>query len=106
MLEKQAYEDNGRVILNERSQVNPMSIYATAKVASDFLTMNYHGTYGLPGVTTRMFNNYGPRQNPRYIIGMIITQELQSDIVELGNLTSKWDMCHVSDAVRGHTCGT
>jgi len=102
MSDKHEYEDDGRVILNERSPVNPTSVYATAKVASDFLTMNYHDAYGLPGVTTRMFNNYGPRQNPRYITGTIVTQALERDIVELGNLSPKRDMCYVSDGVRGH----
>ncbi|MFO7855499.1 MAG: GDP-mannose 4,6-dehydratase, partial [Paracoccaceae bacterium] len=33
---------------------NPTSIYATSKLAADFLTMNYHDAYGLPTVTTRM----------------------------------------------------
>jgi dTDP-glucose 4,6-dehydratase len=102
MAEKHEYDDDGRVLLSERSPVNPKSIYATAKLASDFLTMNYADAYDLPGVTTRMFNNYGPRQNPRYITGTIITQALERDIVELGNLTPKRDMCYVSDGVRGH----
>ncbi|WEL16666.1 dTDP-glucose 4,6-dehydratase [Halorhabdus sp. SVX81] len=100
--DKHDYRDDGRVLLNERSPVNPTSIYATSKLASDFLTMNYHDAYGLPGVTTRMFNNYGPRQNPRYITGTIITQALERDVVELGNLTPKRDMCYVGDGVRGH----
>lgn len=49
-----------------------------------------------------MFNNYGPRQNPRYITGTIVTQALERDIVELGNLSPKRDMCFVRDGVRGH----
>ncbi|WP_217471960.1 GDP-mannose 4,6-dehydratase [Haloterrigena gelatinilytica] len=101
MEQKHEYDDDGRVLLSERSPVNPISIYATSKLAADFLTMNYHDAYGLPGVTTRMFNNYGPRQNPRYITGTIITQALERDIVELGNITPKRHMC-VSDGVRGH----
>jgi dTDP-glucose 4,6-dehydratase len=102
MEDKHEYEDDGRVILSERSPVNPTSVYATSKLAADFLTMNYYDAYGLPGVTTRMFNNYGPRQNPRYITGTIITQALERDIVELGNLTPKRDVCFVEDGVRGH----
>ena len=70
------FDDAGGLILHERSPINPKSIYATAKVAADFLTMNYHDAFGLPGVVTRMFNNYGPRQNPRYVTGTIITQAL------------------------------
>jgi dTDP-glucose 4,6-dehydratase len=102
MAEKHEFESDGRIILSERSPVNPTSIYATSKLTADFLTMNYHDAYGLPTVTTRMFNNYGPRQNPRYITGTIITQALERDIVELGNLAPKRDMCYVSDGVRGH----
>jgi dTDP-glucose 4,6-dehydratase len=100
--DKHEYHDDGRVLLNERSPVNPKSIYATSKLAADFLTMNFYDAHGIPGVTTRMFNNYGPRQNPRYITGTIITQALERDIVELGNLTPKRDLCYVSDGVRGH----
>jgi dTDP-glucose 4,6-dehydratase len=51
------FDGNGGLILHERSPINPKSIYATAKVAADFLTMNYHDAYGVPGVVTRMFNN-------------------------------------------------
>ena len=40
--------------------------------------MNYHDAFGVPGVVTRMFNNYGPRQNPRYVTGTIITQALDA----------------------------
>ena len=71
------FDELGGLILHERSPINPKSIYATAKVAADFLTMNYHDAYGVPGVVTRMFNNYGPRQNPRYVTGTIITQALE-----------------------------
>ena len=73
------FDDDGGLILHERSPINPKSIYATSKVAADFLTMNYHDAFGLPGVVTRMFNNYGPRQNPRYVTGTIITQALERD---------------------------
>lgn len=102
MLEKHDFGADDRVLLSERSPVNPTSVYATSKLAADFLTMNYHDAYGLPTVTTRMFNNYGPRQNPRYITGTIITQALEREVVELGNLTPKRDMCYIEDGVRGH----
>ncbi|MFC7175738.1 GDP-mannose 4,6-dehydratase [Halosegnis marinus] len=102
MTDKHDRGEDGRVLLSERSPVNPTSVYATSKLAADFLTMNYHDAYGLPTVTTRMFNNYGPRQNPRYITGTIITQALEREIVELGNLEPKRDLCYVQDGVRGH----
>ncbi len=96
------YDKLGSLILHERSPLNPKSIYATAKVAADFLTMNYHDAYGVPGVVTRMFNNYGPRQNPRYVTGTIITQALTRPEIELGALEPLRDFCFTTDGVRGH----
>jgi len=96
------FDDEGGLILHERSPINPKSIYATAKVAADFLTMNYFDAFGLPGVVTRMFNNYGPRQNPRFVTGTIITQALVSETVELGQLDPMRDFCFCTDGVRGH----
>jgi dTDP-glucose 4,6-dehydratase len=96
------FDEEGGLILHERSPINPKSIYATSKVAADFLTMNYHDAFGLPGVVTRMFNNYGPRQNPRYVTGTIITQALMRETVELGQLDPLRDFCFCTDGVRGH----
>jgi dTDP-glucose 4,6-dehydratase len=96
------FDELGGLILHERSPINPKSIYATAKVAADFLTMNYHDAYGVPGVVTRMFNNYGPRQNPRYVTGTIITQALSRPQIELGALEPLRDFCFCTDGVRGH----
>ena len=96
------FDELGSLILHERSPINPKSVYATAKVAADFLTMNYHDAYGIPGVVTRMFNNYGPRQNPRYVTGTIITQALTRPEIELGALEPLRDFCFCIDGVRGH----
>ena len=43
------FDDAGSLILHERSPINPKSIYATAKVAADFLTMNYLRRVRPPG---------------------------------------------------------
>ncbi len=96
------FDDAGSLILHERSPINPKSIYATAKVAADFLTMNYHDAFGVPGVVTRMFNNYGPRQNPRYVTGTIVTQALSRPEILLGALEPLRDFCFCTDGVRGH----
>jgi dTDP-glucose 4,6-dehydratase len=96
------FDEIGGLILHERSPINPKSIYATSKVAADFLTMNYFDAFGVPGVVTRMFNNYGPRQNPRYVTGTIITQALTQATIELGSLEPLRDFCFCTDGVRGH----
>jgi dTDP-glucose 4,6-dehydratase len=96
------FDHEGHVVFHERSPLNPKSVYATSKVAADFLTMNYHDAFGVPGVVTRMFNNYGPRQNPRFVTGTIITQALVRERIELGQLEPMRDFCFCTDGVRGH----
>src|SRR6266545_551717 len=54
------------------------------------------------GVVTRMFNNYGPRQNPRFVTGTIVTQALVRERIELGQLEPLRDFCFCTDGVRGH----
>ena len=93
---------DGGLILDSTSPLNPQSIYATSKVAADFLTRNYQAAYGVPGLVTRMFNNYGPRQNPRFVTGTIITQALTREYVQLGYVGAKRDFCFVNDGARGH----
>jgi dTDP-glucose 4,6-dehydratase len=100
--EHHTFDVDDSLILHERSPINPKSVYATSKVAADFLTMNYYDAFGVPGVVTRMFNNYGPRQNPRYVTGTIVTQALEKETVELGALEPLRDFCFCSDGVRGH----
>ena len=84
VVDQHEFDADGGVVFHERSPLNPKSVYATSKVAADFLTMNYHDAFGIPGIVTRMFNNYGPRQNPRFVTGTIVTQALERQRVELG----------------------
>ena len=87
---------------HEQTPVNPTSIYATSKLAGDFLSLNFFHAYGLPTVITRMFNNYGPRQSPRFLTPTIITQALERDKIVLGNTRPRRDFCYVDDGVNGH----
>jgi dTDP-glucose 4,6-dehydratase len=100
--EQHTYDADGGLVLHEHSPLNPRSVYATSKLAADFLTQNYADAYELPAVVTRMFNNYGPRQNPRFVTGTIITQALERESVELGNLEPRRDFCYCADGVRAH----
>lgn len=106
MKECYKFDRKGGLILNEKSPLNPQSVYATSKIAADFLTRNYHAAYGIPAIVTRMFNNYGPRQNPRFITGTIISQALKRDVIELGDLIPKRDFCFVKDGALGHIYAT
>jgi len=88
--------------LSEDAPLDARSIYATTKVATDLLARNVHQATGLPAVTTRLFNNFGPRQGARYLTGSVITQALAGDTVRIGAPWPRRDFCHVSDGVRAH----
>ena len=96
------FDEEGGLILHERSPINPKSVYATAKVAADFLTMNYYDAFGVPGRRHAHVQQLRAAQNPRYVTGTIITQALTRETIELGALDPLRDFCFCTDGVRGH----
>jgi nucleoside-diphosphate-sugar epimerase len=58
-------------------------------------------TYGLPAVTVRPFNTFGPRQSARAVIPTIITQLLDGSTVRLGAMEPVRDFTFVTDTVQG-----
>ena len=50
------------------------SPYAATKVAADKLVESYYLSFGIPAVTLRPFNTFGPRQSTRAVIPQVITQ--------------------------------
>jgi len=53
------------VPMDENHPMNPQSPYAAGKAAADRLCAAYHQIYGIPIVTLRQYNTYGPRQRTR-----------------------------------------
>lgn len=87
--------------INEVHPLQAQSPYAASKIAADKLAESYFCSYGLPVVTLRPFNTYGPRQSARAIIPTVLTQALAGvEKIRLGNLEPKRDLTFVSDTVR------
>jgi NDP-hexose 4,6-dehydratase len=77
------------------------SPYAASKVAADKLVESYHLSFGVPAVTLRPFNTYGPRQSARAVIPTIISQLAAGvEVIELGGLKPTRDFQYVQDTVR------
>ncbi|PIQ84430.1 MAG: NAD-dependent dehydratase [Candidatus Omnitrophica bacterium CG11_big_fil_rev_8_21_14_0_20_63_9] len=89
------------VPIDEAHPLQAQSPYAASKIAADKLTEAFALSYGLPVVTVRPFNTYGPRQSARAIIPTIATQCLTDGKVRLGNLTPRRDLNYVDDTVEG-----
>jgi UDP-glucose 4-epimerase len=78
------------------------SPYSATKIAADKLAEAYHASFGLPVVTLRPFNTYGPRQSTRAVIPTILSQMIAGSYeIRLGNLEPKRDFTFVSDTVSG-----
>jgi NAD dependent epimerase/dehydratase len=89
------------VPISEQHPLQAQSPYAASKVAADKLVESYCLSFGLPAVTLRPFNTFGPRQSTRAVIPQIITQLASgSRQLRLGALDPSRDFCHVTDTVR------
>jgi hypothetical protein len=53
---------------NEASQLLPTNPYLATKAGAEMLVMAYGHSYGLPIITTRSNNVYGPNQFPKKLI--------------------------------------
>jgi dTDP-glucose 4,6-dehydratase len=60
----------------ETTPLNPSSPYSVSKASADMLGRAYHRTYGLPVITIRPSNNYGPWQYPEKLIPVVILKAL------------------------------
>ena len=97
----EVYGTAKRVPIAEDHPLQGQSPYAASKIAADKLVEAFHLSFGLPVVTVRPFNTYGPRQSARAVIPTIITQCLEGSRVRLGNVDPTRDMNFVSNTVEG-----
>ncbi|TCK04461.1 dTDP-glucose 4,6-dehydratase [Phorcysia thermohydrogeniphila] len=63
----------------ENTPLNPNSPYSASKASADMLGRAYHRTYGLPVITVRPSNNYGPWQYPEKLIPVVILKALNNE---------------------------
>lgn len=76
--------------------------YAVSKLATEHLAHNYHKQFGLPAVSVRPFNIYGPGQIGEGAIHRFIVQALCGEDITIHNEGSQiraW--CFVDDMVNG-----
>lgn len=89
------------VPMDENHITLPQSTYAVSKLAGERVVFTMHKEHNLPAIIIRPFNSFGPNITQPYIIPEIITQIINGDVVNLGNLNAKRDLTYVSDTVRG-----
>jgi len=76
--------------------------YAVSKLAGEHLTYSYYKEYGLPTVTIRPFNIYGPGQIGEGAIQIFIRKALKNEDIYIfgdGNQIRAW--CYIDDMIDG-----
>lgn len=98
----EVYGTPDAVPITEAHPLKAQSPYSASKIAADKLSESYYCSFGVPVVTLRPFNTYGPRQSARAVIPTILSQLLAGrHTVRLGNLSPRRDLTYVSDTVTG-----
>jgi NAD dependent epimerase/dehydratase len=90
------------VPIDEEHPRRGQSPYSASKIGADAMADAFFRSFGLPVVTVRPFNTYGPRQSARAVIPTIITQLLAGAAeLHLGSLAPTRDLTFVSDTCSG-----
>ena len=91
-------EDRPDVKFTEQTPLAPNSPYSASKAAADCLVRSYYHTFGLPVLTTRCSNNYGPYQFPEKLIPLFVTNLIEGKKVPLyGDGMNVRDWLYVED---------
>src|SRR5829696_8350469 len=89
------------VPIDENHPLQGQSPYSATKIGADKIAESFHLSFGLPVVTVRPFNTYGPRQSARAVIPTIITQALSTGQLSLGSTDTVRDFTYAEDTAAG-----
>jgi NAD dependent epimerase/dehydratase len=86
----------------ESHPLQGQSPYSASKIAADKICEAYHHSFGVPVITLRPFNTFGPRQSTRAVLPTMLAQLLAGKTeIALGRLDPRRDLTYVSDTVEG-----
>lgn len=86
------------VPIDEDHPLQGQSPYSASKIGADKLAESYRLSFGLPVVTLRPFNTFGPRQSARAVIPTILSQvQAGATSIRLGDLRPTRDFTFVTD---------
>jgi dTDP-glucose 4,6-dehydratase/UDP-glucuronate decarboxylase len=84
--------------------VGPRSCYDESKRFGESITMEFVRQLGLDARIVRLFNTYGPRNDPndgRVIPNFITSAQREEPLVIFGDGSQTRSLCYVSDLIRG-----
>ncbi len=85
--------------ISENHEINPISIYATSKLASERVLQVYSLKKGLPITIIRLFNTYGPNKTDNSIFFFIKSALNNQDMIIKGNGAQVRSFLYIDDLV-------
>jgi dTDP-glucose 4,6-dehydratase len=86
----------------EGDALRPRSPYSASKAGGEMMAWAYRESYGVPVITTRGSNTYGPYQYPEKIIPLFITNAIDDKPLPIyGDGGAVRDYLYVTDHARG-----
>lgn len=93
-------ERSREAVVDESSEVFPVSSYAIAKRYNELYLAAQFQENGLPSVSLRIFNIYGPGQDDRLVIPRFIERALRGETLTVfGDGSQQRDFIYVDDVV-------
>jgi UDP-glucose 4-epimerase len=84
---RQAYGKPDTVPLVETQLLKPVDVNGVNKMAGEWFHMVYHRAYGIPAVSLRLINTYGPRQLVKHarqgFVGWFIRKAIDGEEIQL-----------------------
>jgi nucleoside-diphosphate-sugar epimerase len=94
---------DSKIAISENHTVKPASPYAGSKLAAEVLAESYFYGYGLPLITCRPFNTYGPFQKNNMeggVVSIFVKKEIDGEELHIfGDGTQTRDLLYVEDCV-------
>lgn len=87
--------------IGENHPLKPTSPYAATKLSAEILAQSYYYSYGLPVVTCRPFNTYGPYQKYNLeggVVSIFVRNEMNGEVMNIyGDGSQTRDLLYVED---------
>lgn len=97
------YGEPTKLPVSEEHPTNPQSPYGLSKLQGEEILRNFTKIYGLKHVVLRLFNVYGPGQNPQYagVITSFLNRALKNEpLIIYGDGEQTRDFIYVDDVAR------
>ena len=99
------YGKNSKLPKMEKDWLSPLSPYAASKLAAEAMTLAFRESYGVPTLIYRLFNVYGPKQNPNSLYAAVIPKWTlaafkKEPLIVFGDGEQKRDFTYVGDVTK------